>query len=430
MERQDAQVTQIADSWRVNGYIVGLDKQNVRKSILRAIDPDGGKPQPNFSVAHLRAAESDLVVAIFPPAFARLAPHKQQAALDAVSAATKRENLSGAVAGVYRTEDGGTGTLAPEVFQRFMTKMSLEFAQKLPKKSLYVEWPEGNDPTAEPEVAAAGPLPIDDDDLEPLPLFEEDITDRRRGAARSKRAFARGLTEEDIRAVGLAFKEMGPQEFVDRYVRHQVITLQGQAQPMTPMMREFFVSIEQLRTSFFPGVEMRGSTRAFQSLTHMLDQLMLRSLAHLPKDGLPSSINLNVHSILSKTFDTVLKTTPLDLLTFEIPQPMIGSYPEEFKKARELIFAHGGKIAVDQIFPDTIGALDLDGVGHTIAKLHWKGDLKNISQTHREFVKKNLDRGVTLVMSRVDDPAAFDIAQEFGIRNFQGFLIDEMATPK
>jgi hypothetical protein len=126
----------------------------------------------------------------------------------------------------------------------------------------------------------------------------------------------------------------------------------------------------------------------------------------------------------------VLKSAPVDLLTFEIPQPMIGSYLAEFKKARDLIFAHGGKIAVDQIFPDTIGALNLDEVGPNIAKLHWKGDLKNISASHRDFVKKTIDRGVTIVMSRVDDPAAFEIAKEFGIQNFQGFLIDQMAGPK
>ncbi len=61
-----------------------------------------------------------------------------------------------------------------------------------------------------------------------------------------------------------------------------------------------------------------------------------------------------------------------------------------------------------------------------VAKLHWKGDLKNFSASHRDFVKKTLDRGIKMIMSRVDDPAAFEIAQEFGIKNFQGFLIDEM----
>jgi EAL domain-containing protein (putative c-di-GMP-specific phosphodiesterase class I) len=158
---------------------------------------------------------------------------------------------------------------------------------------------------------------------------------------------------------------------------------------------------------------------------------MLRSLPFLPKNGLPSSLNLNVHSILTQTFDAVIKkNVSLEHLTFEIPQPMITQYFEEFKKARDLIYSRGGKIAVDQIFPDTMGSLDLGSVAPNIAKVHWKGDLKNFSAGHRDFVKGALDRGITMVMSRVDEPVALEIAQEFGIRNFQGFLIDEMPESK
>ena len=54
----------------------------------------------------------------------------------------------------------------------------------------------------------------------------------------------------------------------------------------------------------------------------------------------------------------------------------------------------GGRIAVDQIFPDTVGALDLIEVKPHIAKLHWKGDLKSSSQMHRDFVKRTLDRTI------------------------------------
>ncbi len=255
-----------------------------------------------------------------------------------------------------------------------------------------------------------------------------ETSDRRRGA--SERSRARGLTDDDIRGVAKAFKDMGPEEFVGKFVRHQAIVLQSDSQFVAPTMREFYVSIDLLRKSFFPGVEMRGSKRAFQSLTHMLDQLMLRSLPFLPKDGLPSSLNINVHSILTQTFDSVLKTTSLENFTFEIPQPMIASHFEEFCKARDMIFARGGRIAVDQIFPDTVGSLDLAEVRPHIAKLHWKGDLKSSSDAHREFVKRTLDRGIAMIMSRVDDPAALQIGQEFGIRNFQGFLIDEMPAAK
>ena len=428
MPTRDRQAMATADNMKVSGYILGnLDKNNVRQSILQALDPRGiSKALPNFKIAHVRAGERDLILAPFPPSFGRVRTEQQQQALQAVSVGAQRESLSGAIAAVYADPDGKTAFVAPAVYERFLSRLTVETVGTMLNRAIYVEWT-GGDPTVETANDA------DANDIEPLPLFEdeekkeEDTSDRRRAVSKADRP-ARGLMDEDIRGVAKAFKEMGPEEFLGKFARHQAILLQSESQLLAPTMREFYVSIKLLRKEFFPGVEMRGSKRAFQSLTHMLDQLMLRSLPFLPRDGLPSSLNINVHSILTQTFDNVLKTTSLENFTFEISQPMIASHFEEFVKARDLIFSKGGRIAVDQIFPDTVGSLDLAEVRPHIAKLHWKGDLKSSSEAHRAFVKKTLDRGIAMIMSRVDDPAALEIGQEFGIRNFQGFLIDEMET--
>jgi CheY-like chemotaxis protein len=430
MPTRDKAAIEVADGLKATGYILGaLGKENVRDSILKALDPRGlAKALPNFKVAHIRASETDLILAPFPPSFGRLRMEKQQQALQAVTVGVQREQLSGGVVAIYATESGDTAFVAPAAYERFLSRLTVESVSKLLNRAIHVDWIDG-DPTAD--------VKADDAAEELLPLFEEEeekekeeAADRRRSAPRTEQPRARGLTEDDIRGVAKSFKEMRAKEFVEKFVRHQTILWQGESQPLTPTMREFYVSIDLLRTEFFPGVEMRGSKRSFQSLTHMLDQLMLRSLPFLPLAGLPCSLNVNIHSILTQTFESALKNTEVENLTFEIPQPMITQHFEEFKKARALIFARGGKIAVDQIFPDTVGSLDLDQVGPNVAKLHWKGDLKNFSASHRDFVKKTLDRGIKMIMSRVDDPAAFDIAQEFGIKNFQGFLIDDMPEAK
>jgi DNA-binding NarL/FixJ family response regulator len=430
MSSEDEYLVQAADNLRATGYIIGsLSRENVRDSLLQALDP--GKTAaapPNFKVAHVRAAEADLILAPFPPSFGRLPSAQQQQAIQAVALAAQKAGLSGGVAAVYPAENGEAAFVAPAIYERFLSRVTIASLDKLLNRPLYVEWT-GGDPTAEAEAPTEA-TDLLDDLFGPSPISEEEITDRRRSAAKKGQDFTRGLTDDNIRAVALAFKEMGAEEFARKFVRHQTILLQDEAQPLTPMMREFYVSIDLLRSTFFPGVEMRGSNRYFQSLTHMLDQLMLRSLPYLPLNGRACSLNLNVHSILTQTFENALKNTRADLLTFEIPQPMIASHFEEFKKARDLIRARGGKIAVDQIFPDTMGSLNLDEVQPDFAKLHWKGDLKKFNATHRDFVKKSLDKGITMVMSRVDDPAAFEIGQKFGIQNFQGFLIEEMPEAK
>ena len=442
METPDDAVVAAADAAKVTGYISGgLGKENIRQSIIKALDPRGlVQALPNYNVAHTRASEADLIIAPFPASFGRLGVAQQQKAIQAVTAAARLYQLGGTVIAIYPGEKGKAEFVAPAAYDRFLSKLTLASVAKMLNRAIHVQWADG-DPTAGTQADEV----VDetaDEAVEPLPLFEEEVaeteekededtSDRRQSAPPAERARARTLTDEDIRGVAKAFKDMGPQDFIDKFVRQQTILLRDESQPFAPSMQEFFVSIDLLRKQFFPGVEMRGSKRAFQSLTHMLDQLMLRSLAFLPKNGLPSSLNLNVHSILTQTFDSVVKkNVSLEHLTFEIPQPMITQYFEEFKKARDLIYSCGGKIAVDQIFPDTMGSLDLGLVSPNIAKVHWKGDLKNFSASHRDFVKDALDRGITMVMSRVDEPVALEIAQEFGIRNFQGFLIDEMPEAK
>jgi DNA-binding NarL/FixJ family response regulator len=443
VEKPDDALVAAADAAKVTGYISGgLGKENVRQSIIKALDPRGiAQALPNFKVAHTRASEADLIIAPFPASFGRLGIAQQQKAIQAVTAAARMHLMSGSVIAIYPGADGKAAFVAPAAFERFLSRFTLASVAKMLNRAIHVQWVDG-DPTAGAQAEDAQAADGGDEAVEPLPLFEEDAdakaekeeedsSDRRQVAPPADRSRGRGLTDEDIRGVAKAFKDMGPQDFIDKFVRQQTILLRDETQPFAPSMQEFFVSIDLLRKQFFPGVDMRGSKRAFQSLTHMLDQLMLRSLAFLPKNGLPSSLNLNVHSILTQTFDAVIKkNVSLEHLTFEIPQPMITQYFDEFKKARDLIYSRGGKIAVDQIFPDTMGALDLGLVGPNIAKVHWKGDLKNFSASHRDFVKGALDRGITMVMSRVDEPVALEIAQEFGIRNFQGFLIDEMPEAK
>lgn len=420
METPDEYVMAAADEAKVTGYITGgLGKENIRQSIVAALDPRGlAQALPNFKIAYLKAGDNDLIIAPFPASFANLRVAQQQQAIADVTAGAQKQQMTASVIAIFPGLDGKAEFIAPKVYDRFLAKLTVEGVEKMLNRAIHVDWA-GGDPTVPPP---------DEDDVEPLPLFEEDVVDRRRSAPAGSKG--RTLTDDDIRGVGKAFKDMGAEEFVRRFVRHQTVLVRDEVQPTAPAMREYYVSIDLLRKEFFPGVEMRGSKRAFQSLTHMLDQLMLRSIAHLPQNGLHASLNLNVHSILTQTFDTALKNVSLENFTFEIPLPMITSYFEEFKKARDLILARGGKIAVDQIFPDTMGSLDLSEIGANVAKVHWKGDLKQFSDVQRDFVKNALERGITIVMSRVDDPAALEIAQEFGIKNFQGFLIDQMPEAK
>jgi EAL domain-containing protein (putative c-di-GMP-specific phosphodiesterase class I) len=426
MPRRDEKAVKLADRFAVSGYIFGtLTRDNVIGSIVKALEPPvAPKATTNLKVAHLRAGEADLIVVPFLSSFGRLAFPEQQEALQAVVVAAQRAHLSGGVAAIWPTEDGGAAFLGPPVYHRFLSKLTVDFVSKIRNTAIHVDWP-GVDPT-DPGAGRDTKVAPAEAHAPRYERLEEDTLDRRHDAPGKGEPFKRPMNDEDIRQVALAFKAMAPEEFVEKFVRSQPILALGQDGSLTPLMHEYFVSISHLRDAFFPSVNLRGSKNAFRSLTLLLDQVMLRSLSLFAKAEQPYSLNLNIHSVLTKSFADSLRGVRADLLTVEIPQSTITPNFEEFKSARKLLESHGLKFAVDQIFPDTIGLLNLDHLGSRMAKLTWKGELKNCSPVHREFVQRILDEGIATVLTRIDDPAALEVADSLRVRNLQGYLIDDM----
>ena len=140
----------------------------------------------------------------------------------------------------------------------------------------------------------------------------------------------------------------------------------------------------------------------------------------------PFSINLNIQSVFTKLFETFMAETPVDLLTIEFRQPNIIDHFDDFETARGLVQSNGAKIAIDQIYPDTLGLVNLEGLGATMAKINWVQAAHDTLKERAGVMKSILDCGIILVMSRVDDSRALEIGAELGVQRFQGFLIDDM----
>jgi EAL domain-containing protein (putative c-di-GMP-specific phosphodiesterase class I) len=179
----------------------------------------------------------------------------------------------------------------------------------------------------------------------------------------------------------------------------------------------------------FVGVEMRGSGRMFNDFTLVLDQIFLRAFKSLDLAAENFSININVETVFTKVFENFLDEAPRDLLSkifFEFRQPNIVEHFDEFEVARGLIKSKGARIAVDRIFPDTLGLVDLDYLGASIAKVHWRAGAGETLQARAKAIKYITECGVTPVLIRVDDHQALDVGAELGVDTFQGFLIDDM----
>lgn len=239
----------------------------------------------------------------------------------------------------------------------------------------------------------------------------------------------RPLTTADIKNVMKAYEKFGTEKFIKAFVRDQDIMMHVPGRPLEKMLTEYFISMDLLRKPLFIDVEMRGSGRLFNEFTLVLDQILLQAFDEMHTRGGRCSINLNVESVFTEQFEAFIERTPEHVLkdvVFEFRQSNIVENFDEFQVARGLIKSKGASIAVDQIFPQTVGLVDLDYIGASIAKIHWRNGAEDILKERERAVKYLIDCGVLPVLIRVDHERALEVGARMGINLFQGFLIDNM----
>ena len=237
----------------------------------------------------------------------------------------------------------------------------------------------------------------------------------------------RQLTGSDIERVMLAYKKFGTERFVKAFVRFQDAVIRAPGRPLHKLLTEYFISMDLLRKPLFIDIEMRGSGRLFNEFTLMLDQIMLEAFPQIaPPDG-DCSLNLNVQSVFTPVFEEFFARAPAERIknvVFEFRQANIVEHFDEYQVARSLIKERGARIGVDQIFPQTVGLVDIDYLGASVAKIHWRSGADEILVQRRRALKYMMDCGVQPILIRVDDPRALEAGQAIGINAFQGFLID------
>ena len=119
-------------------------------------------------------------------------------------------------------------------------------------------------------------------------------------------------------------------------------------------------------------------------------QIMLEAFHTLAPPDAPCSLNLNVQSVFTPEFDQfIAKTSPEKMkhVVFEFRQSNIVEHFDEFQVARGLIKERGARIAVDQIFPQTVGLVDLEYLGASIAKIHWRQGAEEILNERKRALK-------------------------------------------
>jgi hypothetical protein len=241
----------------------------------------------------------------------------------------------------------------------------------------------------------------------------------------AKKHELRPLSPEDLENILHAFRKFGADKFLKAFMRDQmVVQVKAGAEP-TPVMHEYFVSMDALRKPLFIDVEMRASGPLFNEFTRVLDQIVLRSFAHMSSvTPMPFSLNVNVVTTFTAAFADFMDQTHKDILArliFEFRQADI---------ARGMIKAMGASIGVDKIFPQTLGLVDLDYIGAKYAKVHWRAGAEDLLRERGKTFKYMRECGIQPVLIRVDNAKAMALGAELGVDMFQGFAIDALLRQK
>ncbi|MGB0671220.1 MAG: EAL domain-containing protein [Rhodospirillales bacterium] len=257
--------------------------------------------------------------------------------------------------------------------------------------------------------------------LEKLQRFEQKPVNK----AEAKR---RPLADGDIGKVEAVWKQVGPEAFNRAFIRSQEVAVIRPPLPIYSIMKEYFVSMDLLKRHILAEVELRGMGNRFSQLTITLDRLLLGGFNDLNPGGEPCSINVNVETIFTRTFETFLKSVPKDSMEnvlFEFRQANILQNFDEFRVASDLLRARGATLAVDAVFPEAVGLLNLDRLDCKMVKIFWRQGAEAVLPEHAKDIKRMLDAGIDVVLARIDDRQAVELGHRLGINMFQGFHIDD-----
>ncbi len=265
-----------------------------------------------------------------------------------------------------------------------------------------------------------------------IKLLETWITPRPE-PARAASGPAKKLVLDDILRINEVRMNSGIEAFAKAFIKKQKQITMRHNDKFDITGEELYISMESLRLVIFPHVELRGSGNIFNQLTVELDKIILSSFNIINPINTSKSINLNVESIFTEEFESFTKNNSADVLsntTFEFKQSDILQHYDEFIIAIKIIEKINSKIAIDAVLPETLGLVNFSRIKPKLIKIFWRAGSEDYILDNKDTIDELTGHNIDIVLARIDDEKALNLAKSAGIMNFQGFLIDKMINGK
>ncbi len=199
------------------------------------------------------------------------------------------------------------------------------------------------------------------------------------------------------------------------------------------LFSELFISIQDLRETILPGVNLVSNRWLFQHLTETLDRRVLSMLMKTDAVSISGDIsfNINIRTLLSdqfQIFDDNLSAARRGAIVIELQKEDIFSDLSSYLFAREFVQTKGYRLCLDGLTMETLQVIDRERLGADLAKIVWHPNLADAGDEVQAVIKKLIDRDgpEKWILCRCDNREAIDFGRNVGIDQFQGRFVENL----
>ena len=215
--------------------------------------------------------------------------------------------------------------------------------------------------------------------------------------------------------------------------RQSVCAIIGNSTPQR-VFEEVFVSIDDVRDSLLPGVNIKSNPWLNLALSETLNKRVLEIISRHDDGDLAGnfSVNISVSSILSDEFihfDDSINGSMRSTIALELRIEDIFSDMNSYILAKTFAKARGYKICIDGINVDKLNYINRKNLDCDLMKIDWHPSLIDIFSKDEHFMDyQNKAERAKIVLCDIEDPEAIEAGNNLGINMYQGRYIQRLLS--
>lgn len=220
------------------------------------------------------------------------------------------------------------------------------------------------------------------------------------------------------------------------FIRRQpVCVIFGKSDPQR-VFEEVYVSVEDVRDSLMPGVNVDTNPWLKLSLSETLNKRVLEVVSRHEDGDLSGnfSVNINVSSILSDEFiqfDDSINGSMRSTIILELQLEDVFSDMNSYVLAKTFAKTRGYRVCIDGINIDKLKYIKREKLDCDLMKIDWHHSLIDLFTSDEHFMDyQNKSARSKIILCNIEEPQAIEAGNSLGINLYQGRYIQKMLSDK